>query len=74
MGLRVYKFMSTKYTLNAEDLKKIGMSMVYSGLASAILVLVASLEQAELPSVYMAMVPVVNAMLYSLVKFLQGKA
>lgn len=66
--------MSPKYTLNADDLKKIAMSMVYSGLASALIVLIASLEQAELPSVYMAMVPVVNAMLYSLVKFLQGKA
>lgn len=65
---------SPKFSLNTEDLKKIGMSMVYSGLASAVIVLIASLEQAELPSVYMAMVPIVNAMLYSLVKFLQGRA
>ena len=65
---------SPKFSLNAEDLKKIAMSMVYSGLASAVVVLIGSLEQAELPSVYMAMVPIVNAMLYSLVKFLQGRA
>ena len=64
--------MSQKYTLNAEDLKKIAMSMVYSGLAAMLVVLIAALEQAELPSVYMALVPVVNAMLYSIVKFLQG--
>jgi len=65
--------MSQKYTLNAEDLKKIAMSMVYSGLAAMLVVLIAALEQAELPSVYMALVPVVNAMLYSVVKFLQGR-
>ena len=64
--------MSPKFTLNAEDLKKIAMSMVYSGLAAMLVVLIAALEQAELPGVYMALVPVVNAMLYSLVKFLQG--
>jgi hypothetical protein len=64
--------MSQKYTLNEEDLKKIAMSMVYSGLAAMLIVLIAALEQAELPSVYMALVPVVNAMLYSVVKFLQG--
>lgn len=64
--------MSEKYTLNREDLKKIAMSMVYSGLAAMLVVLIAALEQAELPSVYMALVPVINAMLYSLVKFLQG--
>lgn len=64
--------MSEKYTLNREDLKKIAMSMVYSGLAAMLVVLIAALEQAELPSVYMALVPIINAMLYSLVKFLQG--
>lgn len=64
--------MSPKYTLNAEDLKKIAMAMVYSGLAAMLVVLIAALEQAELPSIYMALVPVINAMLYSLVKFLQG--
>ena len=65
---------SPKFSLNAEDLKKIAMSMVYSGLASAVVVLIGSLEQAELPSVYMAIIPIVNAILYSLVKFLRGRA
>jgi hypothetical protein len=65
---------SEKYTLNAEDLKKIAMSMVYSGGAAAIVVLMAALEQVELPSAYLAFVPIINAMLYSVVKFLQGQA
>lgn len=65
---------SQKYTLNAEDLKKIAMAMVYSGSAAAIAVLAAALEQVELPSMYLALVPVINAMLYTAVKFLQGKA
>ncbi len=64
--------MSEKYTLNVEDLKKIAMSMVYSGGAAMLVVLIAALEQAQLPSAYMVLVPVINAMLYSLVKFLQG--
>jgi len=65
---------SPKYTLNAEDLKKIAMSMVYSGGAAALVVLMAALEQVELPSTYLAFVPIINAMLYSAVKFLEGKA
>ena len=62
-----------RYSLNAEDLKKIAMSMVYSGAAAMIVVLMAALEQVELPTVYLSFVPVINAMLYSVVKFLQGR-
>lgn len=65
---------SPKYTLNSEDLKKIAMAMVYSGLAAALTTLAASLEHTEFPTIYMALVPVVNAMLYTVVKFLQGKS
>jgi hypothetical protein len=65
---------SQKYTLNAEDLKKIAMAMVYSGSAAAIAVLAAALEQVDMPTMYLALVPIINAMLYTAVKFLQGKA
>lgn len=65
---------SPKYTLNSEDLKKIAMAIVYSGSAAAVATLAASLEQTEFPAIYMALVPVVNAMLYTVVKFLQGKS
>lgn len=65
---------SEKYTLNAEDLKKIAMAMVYSGTAAALAVLAAALEQVDLPAMYLAMVPIINAMLYTAVRFLQGKA
>lgn len=65
---------SPKYTLNSEDLKKIAMAMVYSGTAAALATLAASLENTEFPAIYMALVPVVNAMLYTAVRFLQGKS
>jgi hypothetical protein len=64
---------SKKYELNKEDLKKIAMSMVYSGAAAMLVIFMAALEQIDLPAVYMSFIPVINAMLYSVVKFLQGR-
>jgi hypothetical protein len=65
---------SPRYSLNKEDLKKIAMAIVYSGLAASIATLAAILEQTEFPTLYMALVPILNAMIYTLVKFLEGKS
>jgi multidrug transporter EmrE-like cation transporter len=65
---------SPRYSLNKEDLIKITMAMVYSGTAAALAYLAATLDQVDVPAAYMVFVPVANAMLYTVVKFLEGKS
>lgn len=64
---------SPRYSLNKEDIIKIGMAMVYSGTAAALAYLAAALDQVDVPAQYMVFVPVMNAAIYSVVKFLEGK-
>ena len=65
---------SPRYSLNKEDLIKIGMAMVYSGTAAALAYLAATIDQVNVPAQYMVFVPVMNAMIYSVVRFLEGKS
>jgi len=65
---------SNKYSLNREDVTKIGMAIFYSATASALATLAAALAQLTLPPQYMAFVPFAVGILYTAVRFFQGKA
>jgi len=64
--------MSEKYSLNKEDFKKILMTVVFSGgsaMVSTLIVLVGNMDFGS----YAILIPVINIVLYSAKKFLEGK-
>lgn len=65
--------MSRKYTLNKEDLYDILGVVAWSGASAVVATLLTIIPELELPTQYMFVVPIVNSVLYSLHKFLQGR-
>lgn len=68
---------SAKYSLNVEDLKKVGQAMVYSALSAAlagVMVVLANPDMLDWKTgVAAVLVPAVNGALVALKKWLDGK-
>lgn len=63
---------SKKYQLNKEDGTKILKALLWSSLSAVIATLIVIMQQLEVPTEYMFLVPIVNAFLYSVSKFLSN--
>lgn len=63
--------MSSKYSLNQEDLKKIAMAILFSMASAVVSTLIVVVGDMDFGS-YAFLIPVVNAGLYSAKKFLEG--
>lgn len=64
--------MSPKYSLNKEDAIKIAQAFGFSLASAAVAFLIMVVEQVDFAE-YAFLVPVINAGLYGLKKFLEGK-
>lgn len=63
--------MSKKYSFNEEDLKKIGTTILFSVGAAVVSTLIVIVGDMDFGS-YAFLIPLVNTMLYSAKKFLEG--
>lgn len=64
--------MSSKYKINKADLKKIGTAFMFS-MASAIVAFAIALMQEVDFGQLAPMIPIINVMLYSATKWLEGR-
>ncbi len=63
---------SPKYTLNNTDLKKIGQAILFSAASAVISTLILLVGEIDFGA-YAFLIPTVNAALYSVKKFLEGR-
>lgn len=64
--------MSKKYTLNKEDLIKIAQAFGFAMASAVVTFAIMVVEQVDFAE-YAFLVPVINVLLYSAKKFLEGK-
>jgi len=64
---------SKKYTLNAKDVSEISKVIGWTILSGVVAVLISFTANLEVPAQYALIVPLVNTVLYTASKFIQGK-
>ena len=64
---------SKKYSLNSEDLQKIVSALMWSALSTIIGSLILIVPNIAVPTAFIVLVPIVNTLLYTLKKFIDGR-
>ena len=64
---------SKKYSLNGEDLQKIVSALMWSALSTVIGSLILIVPNIAVPTAFIVLVPIVNTLLYTLKKFIDGR-
>ena len=64
--------MSPKYTLNKEDLQKIGSALLFSVLSAGVAFLIALVPEIDFGQAA-PFIPLINVILYSAKKYLEGR-
>jgi hypothetical protein len=65
--------MSKKYSLNGEDFKKIFMTIAFSGASAVVATLIVVVGEVDFGA-YAFLIPMINAVLYGIKKFVEGRA
>ncbi len=64
---------SRKYSLNETDVEKIVSAIFWSGLSASLGALILVIPDIDVPAAYVILVPVLNTILYTLKRFVDGK-
>lgn len=65
--------MSEKYSLNKEDFIKLVQVMAWSLSATIVTVLIAFIQEVQVPAQYAFTIPVINSLLYGIKLFIQER-
>lgn len=65
---------SKQFSLNMQDLKKIGLVLLWSGASAIVAALITLIPNIDIPTQYLFLVPVINTILVSIKKFIDGQS